>query len=1786
MGLALGDEVCFDLLLEDTVGDGWDGAVYTIFRDEVVATGTLETGFNGTEEVCLARGCYTMSVTAGDWPSEVSWNLGNLSGGAPAIEDLVVSEDGVATGKCTAAPTTTPGPSPESTTALSTFADLASSGAKVQVESHIVFDHALAISSTTKALRGDGAIFDGARRTALLWVDAAVVSLDGMTLQNGFDATSGGCLRGIRGSHIQLHRVSMVNCTASRGGGISLLQSSVVALESVFRSNLGFSNGGVVYLDAESTFTAVGCDIDSNTATIDGGVTYGAGNVTFVDSRITKNSAGNYGGVATIRPLGSLKATRTHFSENFAYGGGVAELEGAVFTAVNSSFLTNVAGGLSGGAVVLLGSEFRATSCIFQDNVALQGFGGVAIAIGGFFTATEKSLFTGNHAFGAGAVMLFNASVFFASGASFVGNHAVIEDAGVVEAFNQSSIFVEASTFVGNTAMGDGGVATVLLGSTAVAMNCTFQGNHADRGGVASVGVGDLNVAWSTFTENTASSLGDEEGGGVAWVVTGSTFRVEASRFHRNSAARNGGVVLAISESQITARSSHFYENHAEEDAGVANVVAGSSFLAEDSTFVGNSASSRTTLLGGGVAYVRKDSSMTVLDCSFERNVGLSGGVVFLNHASFDARNTSFIENRAVQVAGVVYAILISDVSIRDSLFQWNRADLYGGVGAILDASTCTTSRSKFHGNFAVGGGVFVVAAAKPGVEEQSLAILGLTDRLAKARVTVTESLFTSNSANTSGGVFFVMDMVSVSIRNSTCLDNDAESGGLVALTSGVTVELYNTTLRRNRATVVCEGTGTLIAALLDIDFSERFTFQENCIFDMFQSNRNGSSAYRDDLLRFQVLDLSSAAVSLMHWTYPCLQGQWSLDGMEHGNTSEYVDANGLTIDANDRFCDRNASTELIPACSSSCRTCPSGRYLEFTLNRYLHVGERFCSQCPVGRYLEDDGTSWWLHDEKTDCKLCPKGRMATKPGSASCLECPEGTYASETGAVSCAFSDPGFFIEDPSKVPRSCPPGRYSVGGTARCEACSPGTYQPFGEQTQCRDAEPGHFVAVEAATTSRPCAPGSYSLGGSAACLLCPKATYQPDPGAAQCVKAEPGHVVVGSGALIQEKCPSGTFSAGQTNECEKCPVGSFSSREGAASCIACPAPMTTKGTGRTYCDACDRSYFWNSLVWNSAFDQRLVVNGTAQCVDCCERCAAVCENDEDDCVRCDSDGAVLETLEVGAGFWRATKQSVTVYECPFGRAACRGGTSTKIGNQCVPGHFGALCGSCRDDFDYDVGTDQCQRCTSFGGELSRVGTLGILVVVLVLVVGILTQVGVLRRWWHRVVIAGAKVWLGDVEGAFDEDSVSTKRQKLKKSILTKLKIIIAAFQIAASTQTVFLQVRYPPIFAKLTHLVGVIGLTIFDVGSFKCLFGWTYFEKLLFVTLAPFGVLGLGAALYWCIHRRQRKKADIVATITYGSLLFIYIVLPSIATYVMTYFSCARFNRGSQQRDLRVIASALSIKCTSKRYRQWAIYAALMIAVWPVGATLGIAVVLFATRAKLNPAVALPSSDLGSNEAVRRETSRHLKAVTELKKIEARNADKSITGLEFVFEEYSPRQYMFPIFELGRRLFLTSVLAVFFPGSMHQVVVGLLGAMLSFVIYVYCEAYIENDDNIVAAVGQGELVLIYFAAWAIYTSDETDQQRDTYSGVKFDALLVIVFFASFVVAIYAILLEVIGYSNLLYLYDHGLPRRCMSWGNITTKQQRHSSRDDHPPEENPKSVELIRRTSTMNEPDAAMV
>jgi len=68
------------ITMMDSYGDGWNGSEYVISSNgSDVVSGTLISGNTATDELCLSEGCYSIIVSDGSYPEEVSWTLSLLS---------------------------------------------------------------------------------------------------------------------------------------------------------------------------------------------------------------------------------------------------------------------------------------------------------------------------------------------------------------------------------------------------------------------------------------------------------------------------------------------------------------------------------------------------------------------------------------------------------------------------------------------------------------------------------------------------------------------------------------------------------------------------------------------------------------------------------------------------------------------------------------------------------------------------------------------------------------------------------------------------------------------------------------------------------------------------------------------------------------------------------------------------------------------------------------------------------------------------------------------------------------------------------------------------------------------------------------------------------------------------------------------------------------------------------------------------------------------------------------------------------------------------------------------------------------------------------------------------------------------------------------------------------------------------------------------------------------------------------------------------------------------------
>ena len=213
----------------------------------------------------------------------------------------------------------------------------------------------------------------------------------------------------------------------------------------------------------------------------------------------------------------------------------------------------------------------------------------------------------------------------------------------------------------------DGGVAYTYDRSTTVINNSNFTSNRADYGGVlVALMESDATINSCMFSSNVADT-----DGGTLYGYTKCKFFVNESFFSKN-VETNDGVMQVSGGSSIELHSIGVY------------VQGHSCVNVEASNFVNNAADN------GGVMGVYLRSYVNIMNCNFIGNkANIEGGVMDVSKNSTIAVQTSKFTLNLASFGGVVFAMLQSDLTFKNSCFLNNTAELEGVIKLLQRSAYC-----------------------------------------------------------------------------------------------------------------------------------------------------------------------------------------------------------------------------------------------------------------------------------------------------------------------------------------------------------------------------------------------------------------------------------------------------------------------------------------------------------------------------------------------------------------------------------------------------------------------------------------------------------------------------------------------------------------------------------------------------------------------------------------------------------------------------------------------------------------------------------------------------------------------------------------------------------------------------------------------------------------------------------------------------------------------------------------------------------------------------------------
>lgn len=445
----------------------------------------------------------------------------------------------------------------------------------------------------------------------------------------------------------------------------------------------------------------------------------------------------------------------------------------------------------------------------------------------------------------------------------------------------------------------------------------------------------------------------------------------------------------------------------------------------------------------------------------------------------------------------------------------------------------------------------------------------------------------------------------------------------------------------------------------------------------------------------------------------------------------------------------------------------------------------------------------------------------------------------------------------------------------------------------------------------------------------------------------------------------------------------------------------------------------------------------------------------------------------------------------EDTFGSALCR------------TGHTGPFCEVCLPNW-YKGSDKLCNDCAAANGNLGVNIAIALTLVVAVLLVVII----MLCRGRNKAI---AELMAGNMT----EDGIEAKAEEMAArgdgkrrfgavmayrlvGMRIRSKIIMSLIQVMSAIGGVF-EIAFPPIFSGMMNWLGMLQLDLPTALPLACIGAADYHTSLLLSTLVPLGVMLLLALIGVCLMRKadlQTSKGasrmwlgNVLLNLVFIILFFLY---PSTSKKIFAAFQCKDIGDGT-----RWLRSDLSINCTSPEHVAMQAYAVVMLFVYPFGAPLLYAFLMFWVYGKQLhrlQAIEYQRTAMAQEAAAKDEYVRWDKATgkpTELQPNEATAVAPQLEALEVeekVLRErlpgyiqslsgngYSLRVFYFEIVESLRKLTIVCVPVFFEPGSVTQLLFGLMICFLTFGAYTMLHPYAADEDNFVAILAQ---IIIFFS------------------------------------------------------------------------------------------------------------
>lgn len=643
------------------------------------------------------------------------------------------------------------------------------------------------------------------------------------------------------------------NVALENGGAIYASCKNMTISDSLFVNDTS-KVGGAIYFDGELLTIKSNSIFKNNTASVSAGAISVNGDMVIEDSKFIENKANKFAGAISVND-GDLTISNTVLSKNKA----IEEYAGAIYLnngdlmVIASNFTNNIAftdaGAISFGGSGTLTIKSNST---FKDNTGEKGG---AIKIDNSNAVVEDSEFINNIAvYDGGAIYVSGSENLKITGSTFNGNqNSGFNDpsAGAISFTSTGTLTVDDSEFIENIG-GWVGAIYIAIGSTADISNSRFSANNGDnyisianygtltlknntintqKAEIFSAATGKITSKINiTILENktvdfidnvlVVAKVTDDNGNlitdmGLKFVIGG----VEADASHNDTSyyvTYNQPAIgiyvatmtysnednLVINKATLRNIKGTFtqLQNLIDEAEDELDLNDDFTFNADiDAEYIGGVKVNKTLTINGTNHKISGNELARIFEVSSDatiKNINfidgyaktmsaipmiVTGGAIQVgrNLGNVLIENCNFTNNKALSSGGAIYTL--SKVTIKDSNFTDNvggfnagAIHLYGGDGSSIINSIFVQNKASGSGASGRGGAIYVNAK----------------------QVTISDSNFTSNIANTdAGAIFFESSATGAIVTGSNFTGNKANKYvGAIYASAKITISDSNFT--------------------------------------------------------------------------------------------------------------------------------------------------------------------------------------------------------------------------------------------------------------------------------------------------------------------------------------------------------------------------------------------------------------------------------------------------------------------------------------------------------------------------------------------------------------------------------------------------------------------------------------------------------------------------------------------------------------------------------------------------------------------------------------------------------------------------------------------------------------------------------------------------------------------------------------------------------------------------------------------------------------------------------